>query len=207
MAWARLGSLGGAALAVAAGAGVGLALSPAAGAGGLAGRMLDAVIVPHGAVQVSSLPGPVFARPSQEPACHPLTDEVRYWLIPGGPAAAAAFLKAHAPSWLPNDGTGWLGTTGGAISYEVMDAPRGKGFGAPAGLDLTVAALAGGMTGIRADAEVVPAGAACTSAGAAAGPRNTPAPGRSAPGSRTERLAHPLREGHSDHRRVPNQAT
>jgi hypothetical protein len=134
MAWPRLGSLG-AALALA-GVGARLALSPAAGAGGLAGRMLDAVIVPRGAVQVSSLPGSVFAQPSGEPACTPLTDQVRYWVVRGDPAGVAAFLKARTPSQLSNVGTGWLGTTGGeTISCEVMDAPRGKSFGAPAGLD------------------------------------------------------------------------
>jgi len=102
-----------------------------------------------------------------EPACTPLTDEARYWVIPEDPAGVAAFLTAHAPSWLPNDGAGWPGTGGGqTISSEVRDAPRGKSFGAPAGLDFTVAALPDGMTGIRADAEVVPAGAASTRAGA-----------------------------------------
>jgi hypothetical protein len=113
----------------------------------------------------------VFAHPSQEPACHPLTDEVRYWVVAGDPADVTAFLTAHAPSWLPNDGSGWLGSTGGGtISYEVMDAPRGKSLRAQPGLDFTIAALPGGATGVRADAEVVPPGATCTSSGGAAGP-------------------------------------
>lgn len=61
--------------------------------------------------------------------------------------ARSRFLTAHAPSWLPHDGTGWLGTTGGrVISYQVIDAPRGKSFGAPAGLVITVASLPEGTT-------------------------------------------------------------
>jgi hypothetical protein len=196
MAWTWLGPVG-ATLVLAAGAGIALAPSPAAGAGGLPGQMLDAAVVPPGAEQVATLPGSVFAQPAEEPACSPLTDKARYWVVPGDPADAAAFLKAHAPSWLPNDGTGWLGTTGGeTISYEVMDTPRGKSFGAPAGLDFTIAAISGGMTGIRADAEVVPPGAVCTSAGAAAGP-GTPVPRANAPASGRGWPSYGQRLGHT----------
>ena len=54
-----------------------LVLAGVAWAAGAAGpdlhaeRMLDAAAVPPGSVQVFSLPGGVFAQPSQQPACTP----------------------------------------------------------------------------------------------------------------------------------------
>jgi hypothetical protein len=45
-------------------------------------RMLDAAVVPPGSVPVLFLPGAVFAQPSEEPACAPLIDQVRYWIVP-----------------------------------------------------------------------------------------------------------------------------
>jgi hypothetical protein len=160
MAWTRLGPLGAVLLLVAGLGGHG----PSAHRGGLAERMLDAVIVPAGAVRVARLPGTAFAQPSQEPACVPLADDVRYWVVSGSPSDVAAFLAAHTPRWLPNDGTGSLVTAAGApISYTVSDAPRGSSLGSPAELNFTTAALPGGMTGIRADAEVPPADAVCSS--------------------------------------------
>jgi hypothetical protein len=162
MAWRRLAPLG-TALILVAGFGVHEALGSSAPRVGLAGRMLDAVIVPAGAVRVARLPGTAFTTPSLEPACTPLTDDVRYWEVPGSPADVAGFLAAHAPAWLPNDGTGSLFTVGGAsISLTVDDAPRDSGASSSAELNFTVAALPGGMTGIRADAEVAPASAVCS---------------------------------------------
>jgi hypothetical protein len=162
MAWTRLGPLG-AVLLLVAGVGVHHELGPSARGGGLAGRMLDAVIVPAGAVRVARLPGTAFAQPSQGPACTPLTDDVRYWVVAGSPSGVAAFLAAHTPRWLPNDGTGSLVTAGGEpISYSVSDAPENDRLGSWAELNFTTAALPGGMTGIRADAEVPPADAVCS---------------------------------------------
>jgi len=155
----------------------GLGVAWAAGTAGPylhAERMLDAAILPPGSVQVLFLPGGAFAQPSQEPACAPLIDQTRYWMVPGDPQDIAAFLRAHAPPGIPNNGTGQLSTTGGQpISYDVLDAERGKSGGFPAELDLTVAALGAGVAGIRADAEVVPADATCTYSG---GPAPLPAP-------------------------------
>jgi hypothetical protein len=154
-----------------------LVLAGVAWASGAAGpylhaeRMLDAAVVPPGSVRVFFLPGAVFAQPSQEQACAPLIDQARYWMIPGDPQDIAAFLRAHAPPGIPNSGAGRLSTAGGqTISYDVFDAERGNSEGPPAYLDITVAALGGGMTGIRADAELVPAGATCTYSG---GPTHT----------------------------------
>ncbi len=163
MRWTRLGPLG-AALILVAGLGVHQAFGSSAADGGLAGRMLDAAVVPAGAVRVSGLPGTAFARASWEPACTPLNDDVRYWEVLGSPADVAGFLAAHAPAWLPNDGSGSLVTSAGApISRTVDDAPRDASAAPPAELNFTVAALPGGMTGIRADAEVAPARAVCSS--------------------------------------------
>jgi hypothetical protein len=129
-------------------------------------RMLDAAIVPPGSVQVPFLPGGVFAQPSQEPACTPLTDQTRYWIAPGDPQDIASFLRAHAPPGIPNNGAGQLSTAGGqTISYDVIDAERGNSVGSPAELDFTVTALGAGMAGIRADAEVVADGATCSYSG------------------------------------------
>ena len=157
-----------------------LVLVGVAGAAGGAGpylhaeRMVDATVVPPGSVQVFFLPGDVFAQPSQEPACAPLIDQARYWMVPGDPQHIAAFLRAHAPPGIPNNGEGHLITAGGqTISYDVTDAERGNSGGSPAELDITVAALGAGMAGIRADAEVVPADATCSYSG---GPASVPAP-------------------------------
>jgi hypothetical protein len=95
-------------------------------------------------------------------------------MVPGNPQDIAAFLRAHAPPGIPNNGEAQLGTAGGQmISYDVIDAERGNSKGSPAELDITVAALGAGMAGIRADAEVVPAGATCAYSG---GPAPVPAP-------------------------------
>jgi len=139
-------------------------------------RMLDAAVVPPGSVPVFFLPAAVFAQPSREPACAPLIDQARYWIVPGDPQEIAAFLRAHAPAGIPNNGEGQLSTAGGqTISYDVFDAERGHSERSPADLDITVAALGAGLAGIRADAEVVPAGATCSYSGgpAAAAHGNT----------------------------------
>jgi hypothetical protein len=137
-------------------------------------RMLDAAVVPPGSVQVFFLPGGVFSQPSQGLACAPLIDQTRYWMVPGDPRDIASFLRAHTPPGIPYSSTGWLGTGGGqTISYDVLDRERGNSGGSPAELDFTVAALGAGMAGIRADAEVVPAGATCSFSG---GPAAVPAP-------------------------------
>jgi hypothetical protein len=165
LAWTRLALLG-AVLMLAATVGVHQALRPSAARGGLAGRMLDAATVPAGAARVPRLPGAAFAQPSVEPACTPLTDDVRYWVVAGSPANVAAFLAAHTARWLPNDGTGSLTSSAGSpVSYSVSDAPLDGSAASSAELNFTVAALPGGMTGIRADAEVPPADAVCVSAG------------------------------------------
>lgn len=152
-----------------------LVLAGVAWAAGAAGpylhaeRLLDAAVLPAGSVQVSFLPGAVFAQPSQEPACAPVVDQARYWMVPGDPQDIAAFLRAHAPPGIPNTGQGRLSTADGqTISYDVIDAERGNSEASPAQLDITVAALGAGMAGIRADAEVVSAGATCTYSGGSA---------------------------------------
>ena len=160
-----------------------LVLAGVAWAAGAAGpylhaeRMLDAVIVSPGSMQVFFLPGTVFAQPGQEPGCTPLIDRARYWIVPGDPEDIAAFLRAHAPPGIPNSGEGQLSAADGrTISYDVFDMEPGNSEGAPAELDITVAALGAGMAGIRADAEVVPADATCTySGGPHPGPRRWPA--------------------------------
>lgn len=164
--WAVAGSL------VLAGVGVGWAAG-AAGPHLHAERMLDAAIVPPGSVRVFFLPGAVFAQPSQEPACAPLVDQARYWMVPGDPQNIAAFLRTHAPPGIPNNGAGQLSTTGGqTISYDVTDAERGNSGGPPAELDFTVAALGAAVAGLRADAEVAGDGATCSYSG---GPGPAPA--------------------------------
>jgi hypothetical protein len=165
MMWTRLGPLGAAVILVA-GVGVHQGLEPRGTGGGLAERMLDAAIVPAGATRVSALAGSAFAQPSEEPACTPLTDDVRYWKVPGSAADVAAFLAAHTPDWLTKDGTGSLVASGGEqISFSISDAPKDARLARAAELDLTVAALPGGMTGIRADAEVPAANATCATSG------------------------------------------
>ncbi len=137
--------------------------TPAPDPEGQAEQMLDAAIVPSGAQQVASLPGTAFAQPGQHPACNPLVGETRYWQVSGAPQDVAAFLAAHAPSWITNSGTGQSGNNGENTSYIVFDTPAGDtGWNSSNTLVFTIAALPEG-TGIRADAEVIPPGSSCVS--------------------------------------------
>lgn len=74
-----------------------------------------------------------------------MIDQTRYWMVPGDPQHIAAFLRAHPPPGIPNNGAGWLGTAGSqTISCDVTDTQRGNSEGSPADLDFTVAALGAG---------------------------------------------------------------
>lgn len=128
--------------------------------------MLDAVIVPMGASQTASLPGTVFTEPGESIACTPLVDETTYWEASGTPAqAAAAFLAADAPSWIPNKLNGSGGdVSGGTTTYFVVgDSVLGPGWNGDDRLVFVIADLGNGSTGIRGDAEVIPPGSACLS--------------------------------------------
>jgi hypothetical protein len=135
--------------------------APKAASNSPAQEMLDAVVVPAGAQQVSTLPGGVFSQPFEQPGCSPLIDNAREWELGGEPQNVAAFLVAHPPPGIPNTSRGWAGNGGVTTSYDVADTPSGPDWTSNDQLAFTIAALGDGRTGIRADAEVVPAGAIC----------------------------------------------
>lgn len=123
-------------------------------------QLLDAVLVPPASTEVSGLPGKIFSRPTQEPACQPLIDNTRFWEVPGHPQQVANYLYSHTSSWVPNHG-------GGSQSDGerlVNDVPQGPGWSQSKDqLDFVIAALSNGESGIRADGEVVPTYARCIS--------------------------------------------
>ena len=125
---------------------------------------------------MTALPGQFLGEPFQRPICEPLIDLTRRWVMRGDPAEFAAFLTAHAPSWIPNSGTGEAGqgpTASPTSAYGVIDMVRAvslNGVGSPT-LVFTVASIGGGETGIRADAQVLPPNAVCVRAG---GPASLP---------------------------------
>ena len=103
--------------------------TPAPDPEGQGAQMLDAVILPSGALQVASMPGSSFAQPSLQPGCDPLIDETRYWQVSDTPQDVASFLAAHAPPWISNAGSGQSGNVnGGPTSYIVFDSPKGPGW-------------------------------------------------------------------------------
>jgi hypothetical protein len=86
-----------------------------------------------------------------------LTDVVRFWTAPGSAPSTATFIGDHAAPWLPHTGSGEIINPGQPVAYTLTDhAPR-----TDPQLSITVAPVATGMVGVRADALVVPPGARC----------------------------------------------
>lgn len=144
--------------------------TPAGSPEGKAHQMLASVVVPSAARVVSSLPGREFGQPWEHPGCSPLVDASRLWVVGGDPSVVFAYLRAHPPTWIPYGGNGAV--TGPPVQFVLSGYPAGPGWDNPSAyeLDLTVASTGNGLTGIRADGQVVPPGSTCqTSGGAAAG--------------------------------------
>ena len=139
-------------------------------------QLLDAAIVPSGARQTAPLPGSVFAQPWENPACSPLVDKSRFWVVAGDPQSITAYIRAHPPSWIPYTIVGQTSSGGQTTSYDLGGRPSGSGWGSNDQLDLTVASTGNDSTGIRADGEVVPSGASCESSGG--GPQPAPTTSR-----------------------------
>ena len=145
--------------------------TPAASPEGKAFQLLDAVVVPPGSRQERSLPGRAFQGPWEGPRCTALVDESRLWKVAQEPDSVASYLSAHAPGWIPYNGTGQL--SGLFTGTGLEGYPTGPGWSAPGSpyqLDVTVSPAGSGFTGIRADAQVVPPGATCDTKGGASPP-------------------------------------
>jgi hypothetical protein len=113
-----------------------------------------------------ALPGKEFDQPWEKQVCSSLVDVSRLWDVPGDPVAVLAYLHAHPPNWIPYSGSG--SQTGRPVLYFLTGYPAGPGWSSQASayeLDLTVASTGSGLTGIRADGQVVPPGASCRRSG------------------------------------------
>jgi hypothetical protein len=130
-----------------------------------ANEMLEAVVVPPGSDHVRYLPGAALDQPSQYPACSPLVDESRLWQVAGDPQSVVSYLRTHPPAGIPYDISEQEGVLSSPM-FTLAGQPNGPGWNSPDDayeLVLTIAAVGSDRTGIRADGEVVPPGAACTS--------------------------------------------
>lgn len=123
---------------------------------------------PPGAVAVSVLPGKVFSQPAMHPACQPLDVRTAYWTSSLAGPKVVEYLMTHPGPQFQVSGSG-SGTLKGVVTdWQVTLKPKREASGThsvASGERMVVyeiAPLQGGV-GIRVDAEVVPADAACVS--------------------------------------------
>jgi hypothetical protein len=122
-----------------------------------AAALLARLRLPHGAIRSESEPqggGQALANPASQPGTPNLAKAHAWWVVPGTPAAAISFIRAHPPagSRLIESGSGTAGRP-----YQMV------GYGWPARLHilatrwLVVEAVSLGddRTALRADGEVV----------------------------------------------------
>lgn len=119
-----------------------------------------------GAARASGLPDPIFGRPAQQPACQPLDVRTAYWTSDWAGPAVVKYLTTHPGPHFQVSGSGTTTGPGGVTSLSVVFDPKSGATGTHSGPGLAmlvyeIAPLAKGV-GIRADAEVVPANATCT---------------------------------------------
>ena len=119
---------------------------------------------PPGAVVVSALPGKVFSQPAMHPACQPLDVRTAYWTSSLAGPTVVEYLMTHPGPQLQVSGSGSTNN----VVLTVMLNPKGGTSGTHSVasgqtmLVYEIAPLPRGV-GIRIDAEVVPADAACAS--------------------------------------------
>lgn len=126
--------------------------------------MLNAVVIPAGSIVVPSLPGHVFAQAWEHPACNPIIDSSRMWKVRQTPLSIVAYLQSHASTWVPYGPTGQTSSGAQVIAYIMSGTANRPGWGSSDQSDelqVTVAPLGDGFSGIRADGQAVPTGASC----------------------------------------------
>jgi hypothetical protein len=129
-----------------------------------AAKLLQNPTIPPGARPVDSLPGKEFASPSQIPVCKGIGLKTLFWVAPGTITSIEDFLKSHPASGFEAGNEGKETYGGTLVSASVFESYKGN-VGKQAQVVYTIAPTDGGRIGIRLDAEVVPVGAPCTSAG------------------------------------------
>ncbi|MDQ2849239.1 MAG: hypothetical protein M3Y49_00650 [Actinomycetota bacterium] len=141
-----------------------------------AAALLAQAPIPPGAASVAHLPGTVFAQPAMRAACTPQQDATAYYTTTMTGPAAEHYLMKHPGPHLKENGYGDSTHAGTITSWTVTMEPRGqiddvRRTVAHQSVTYAIAPLTHG-TGIRVDAETIPATASCMEAGggAAAGP-------------------------------------
>lgn len=123
---------------------------------------LAGIVVPAGAHRVTTKSLPGLTTAPQQPACTPLIDQSRFWTLTGTTADVQAFLRAHPAAGMTISGYS-AAVQAGSVS-SVSEYPTGSAL-RDDGLALSVLDAGQGMVDIRADGQVIPAGAVCSSGG------------------------------------------
>lgn len=131
---------------------------------------LAGIVVPAGAHRVSAKTLPGLTTAPVEPACTPLIDQSRIWTLTGTAPDVQGFLRAHPAAGMTVSGYTLPGSSlpvpPDAAAW-VSEVPTGAVHDDNQ-LVVSVLDIGKGMVGIRADAQIIPAGAACSSAGGGA---------------------------------------
>lgn len=119
--------------------------------------LLTRLQLPAGAVSSPTEPsgdgGHLQASPELD-ATSARVDEHAWWQVSGSPSAAISYIKSHSPTGAKPDGSGGLYIGGRPIDQTVSFAwPAVRGVLGQRTLAVTVMALAGGDTGILAEAQ------------------------------------------------------
>ncbi len=126
-----------------------------------AASLLAQLPLPSGATQSATEPAEdesLLARPGSGPPATPnVADDHAWWLVPGAPAEALAYIRAHLPAGTTRP------VTGGRLTGPNVPQNESEAFAWPPITDVLatrwlvvrVVQLPGGSTGLRADAQVV----------------------------------------------------
>jgi hypothetical protein len=126
--------------------------SYAAAARADAAQLLTRLSLPPGSTPSAGAPAAGLADPAIGPPATPnVVDEHAWWVVPGPPAAALAYVDSHRPAGSQPAGTG---SGNDVTSHEFAWFPV-AGVLATRELVVAVAALPDGSTGLRADSQVV----------------------------------------------------
>jgi hypothetical protein len=145
------------AVAVVAAAGAGAGASASGSAANKAAARSDAssllarLSLPPGSKRSASAPTSVLSQPGLRPANLNLVDDHAWWIVPGTPRAALAYVAGHRPAGSKVSGAG----DGTGYTLEEFSWPAIRGVLSTRTLIVEVAQLADGSTGLRADSQVV----------------------------------------------------
>jgi hypothetical protein len=121
--------------------------------------LLGRLVLPAGARSSSREPaggGPTLAGPFERVATPDVVDRRAWWVVPGRPASALAFIRAHLPAGSRISASGSGGGRGNTTSWFLqLQWPPITGVLQERALIVELVALPGGATGVRADAQDV----------------------------------------------------